>query len=271
MENIRIACVIFHSPLNQTGLNLERTARWVVRAQSEGVRILCFPEMHLTGYGIRDGIRGLAETIHGPTVQCLIELAEKYRITILAGMAEKDETGRVFASHLVAAPEGLKGVYRKLHIAPPETHLFTGGDGVPVFDIPGLRFGIQLCYDAHFPELSTLMAIRGAEVIFFPHASPRGNSAQKYRSWLRHLIARAYDNSVFVVACNQTGDNGEGLKFPGIALVIEPDGNVLNCSLENKERLFIADLSADALERTRGHRMRNFLSHRRNDLFPVGP
>ncbi len=70
--------------------------------------------------------------------------------------------------------------------------------------------GIQLCYDAHFPELSTRMAVNGADIIFMPHASPRGTPSQKLTSWLRHLTARAFDNGVFIVACNQNGDNQKG-------------------------------------------------------------
>ena len=44
---------------------------------------------------------------------------------------------------------------------------------------------------------------------------------------MRHLPARAFDNGVFIVACNQTGTNGGGLSFPGVAMVIGPNGRVL--------------------------------------------
>ncbi len=64
------------------------------------------------------------------------------------------------------------------------------------------------------------MAVKGAEILFLPHASPRGLAIDKHRSWMRHLTARAFDNSVFVVACNQTGYNGKGLTFPGNAVVL---------------------------------------------------
>ena len=130
--------------------------------------------------------------------------------------------GCFFASHLVATPDGVVQVYRKTHIAPPEKQIFSSGQTAPLFEINGVRFGIQLCYDAHFPELSTRMAVNGADLIFFPHASPRGTPEGKLQSWMRHLSARAFDNGLFVAAVNQTGDNGLGLSFPGMAVVIGP-------------------------------------------------
>jgi N-carbamoylputrescine amidase len=164
-------------------------------------------------------------------------------------------------------PTGILGIYRKLHIAPPEKSVFDAGKNIPVFDAGGIRFGIQLCYDAHFPELSTHMALAGADVIFIPHASPRGTPAEKRDSWLRHLPARAFDNGVFVVACNQVGDNRTGLTFPGVAVVIGPDGRVVATDFGGREGLLVADLDAGLLAAVRSHPMRYFLPHRRPDIY----
>jgi N-carbamoylputrescine amidase len=175
----------------------------------------------------------------------------------------------LFAAHLVAMPDGTVGVYRKLHIAPPEQPLYAAGDRIPLFDACGIRFGIQLCYDAHFPELSTRMALEGADVIFMPHASPRGNSQEKLTSWMRHLTARAFDNGLFVVACNQTGDNGHGLQFPGLALALDPIGNIMNEYAGPTETILIVDLMAAELEAVRSHRMRYFLPNRRPEIYKL--
>jgi predicted amidohydrolase len=109
----------------------------------------------------------------------------------------------------------------------------------------GIRFGIQLCYDAHFPELSTRMAETDADVIFMPHASPRGQAADKHQSWMRHLPARAFDNGLFVVACNQTGDNENGLVFPGNAVVFSPSGEIMQTRLTGNSGMIMADLTAE--------------------------
>jgi predicted amidohydrolase len=133
----------------------------------------------------------------------------------------------------------------------------------------GLTFGIQLCYDAHFPELSTRMALNGADVIFIPHASPRGTPEDKYHSWLRHLKARAFDNSVFIVAVNQVGDNGNGLAFPGIAVAISPSGEVMDKKLCENEDMLVVELKEDLLTRVRSSFMHFFLPNRRKDLFDL--
>jgi N-carbamoylputrescine amidase len=270
MQTIRIAAVIFNSPRNQVRENLDRMEGWVAAARREGAAIVCFPEMNITGYGVDPGIRESAGPLPGAIADDLCMLAKKHQVVILAGAAEKNEAGGIFASHLVARPEGWGGVYRKLHIAPPEKNIFDPGTHIPIFEAGGIRFGIQLCYDSHFPELSTRMALDGAHVIFMPHASPRGTPAEKLSSWMRHLPARAFDNGVFVVACNQTGANGAGLTFPGMALALGPDGRPIATAVSGREDLLLATLDAGLLGSVRGHPMRYFLPHRRPDLYP-GP
>ncbi len=267
MKNIRIAVVISNSPVGKIRQNIDTLARRVKEAKKKDAAIICFPEMNITGYSTRKKIVDSAQFITGPVTDDLAELAEKENIVILAGLAEKDEKGRIFASHLVVTPQGLSGVYRKLHIAPPEQRIFSHGRNIPLFEAHGVRFGIQLCYDAHFPELSTRMALNGADIIFIPHASPRGTPEEKFSSWMRHLTARAYDNGLFVVACNQTGENKKGLNFPGIALVIDPSGNVIAKDVSGKENMIVVDLKAGDLAKVRNHKMRFFLPNRRSDLF----
>ena len=269
MKNIRIAVVISNSPVGKIRQNLDSLAGRVREAKKKNAAIICFPEMNITGYSTRKKIVDSAQFIPGPVTGELSELAERENITILAGFAEKDEKDRIFAAHLVVTPQGLSGVYRKLHIAPPEQKNFSPGRNIPLFDAHGVRFGIQLCYDAHFPELSTRMALNGVDIIFFPHASPQGTPEEKFKSWMRHLTARAYDNGVFVVACNQAGENKKGLNFPGIALVIDPSGNVIAKDVSGRENMIVVDLKACDLAKVRNHKMRFFLPNRRSDMFDL--
>ncbi|MBW2441910.1 MAG: nitrilase [Deltaproteobacteria bacterium] len=267
MKDIRIAAVIFNAVVGQVQQNLERMIPWVERAKAEGADLICFPELNVTGYSTNPVIKDSAESIPGPISRKLEQIAGDSGAIILAGMAERDDKGRLFASHLVVLPDGIAGTYRKLHIAPPEKAVFSQGQRVSLFNIGGINVGIQLCYDAHFPELSTRMAIDGADVIFMPHASPRGTPPQKLDSWMRHLSARAFDNGVFIVACNQVGENQIGLEFPGLAVAIGPSGNIMKDKTSDSEGMLIADLKAKDLSAVRNHRMRYFLPNRRPDLY----
>lgn len=267
MQDIRIAAVIFNSVAGHVRRNIDAMVHWTKKSKNQGADVICFPELNITGYSNLKEIKNVAEPVPGPTTQDLSSLAKSEKIVILAGMVEKDDKGRIFSSHLVIKPDGFVGVYRKLHIAPPEKKIFTPGDTIPLFDTGGVKFGIQLCYDAHFPELSTRMAVDGADVIFMPHASPRGTPFQKLDSWMRHLTARAFDNGVFIVACNQVGENQIGLEFPGLAVAIGPSGNILKDKTTDREAMLVTDLKAKDLSEVRNHRMRYFLPNRRPDIY----
>lgn len=267
MKDIRVAAAISRAEPLDVDRNFETMARLARSARGAGASLVCFPEMNLTGYVVAPEIRRVAEPVPGPLSRALSALAESEGIIILAGMAEVGGDGALYVSHLVAIPGRDVAVYRKLHMAPPERSLFAQGEAAPVFDAAGVRFGVQLCYDAHFPELSTLMAQDGADLILVPHASPRGSAEDKYHSWMRHLPARAFDNSLFVVAVNQIGASPKGLTYPGVALAVDPSGRLLGRELREREGLLVVDLPAAALERVRGHKMRFFFPNRRPQLY----
>ncbi len=266
MKDIRIAAVITCAPAGKISDNFNRMVYWAGRAKAKGVKIICFPELNITGYITSPDVFEYAEPVPGPSALKLVDLAEKEQITILAGIAEKDTRGRIFATHIVAEPGKKILKYRKLHIAPPEIGVYTPGESMPLFKVGGIKFGIGLCYDSHFPELATQMALKGADLIFMPHASPRGTPKEKFSSWMRHLPARAFDNSVFVVACNQACENRKQMQFPGIAVSIGPSGEIIKKDISGREGLLTVELKAETLKKVREHRMRYFLPRRRADL-----
>jgi predicted amidohydrolase len=267
LKDLRMALAVVEAPVGRIRENLDRITHWTETAAKQGAKLICFPEMSITGYSTRGEMKQLAQPIPGPATNRVSALARRLGIAILAGLAESDSEGSLFASHVVASPDGGLQVYRKIHIAPPEAQTFSRGRSAALFEIKGLHFGIQLCYDAHFPELATQMALKGADMILLPHASPRGTPDEKLRSWMRHLSARAFDNGLFIAAVNQTGDNGLGLQFPGVSVVIGPDGEILHQDTTGREGLLLADLSQDRLNRVRRHPMRYFLPNRRPDIY----
>ncbi len=267
MEDVRIAVVTCRCPAGEVDYNLDNTAHWTARAKMTGAKVVCLPELNISGYCLDWKRCQAAADCYDQVVRDLGALAAQEQITVLAGTVRPcGNEGQFVACHLAVYPDRRVGVYEKLHIAPPEAPLFTPGDDIPLFSHGSNTFGIQLCYDAHFPELATRMAVDGADIVFMPHASPHKSTQEKYTSWMRHLPARAYDNTVFVVVCNQSGDNGVDLEFPGLALVLGPSGDVLARRLQ-PEGMLVADLSAGHLAEIRNHRMRYFLPHRRGDLY----
>jgi predicted amidohydrolase len=267
MEDVRVAAVVMRSAAGRKPENLARTETFVRQAAAQGAQAICFPELNITGYSLQPKMASLAETIPGPSTKALLQMAREYHMLILAGLVEAREGEEVSISHLAAGPGGLLGIYRKIHLGPAEEGIYQAGDECLVFEYGGTIFGIELCFDAHFPELSTILALKGAEVIFIPHASPRESSEDKQARWLRYLSARAYDNSVYVVACNQVGENEMGLNFSGVALILTPRGEVMAANQGLGEEMIYANLKKADLKGVRESPRGYFLPRRRPAIY----
>ncbi|MFH2091878.1 MAG: nitrilase-related carbon-nitrogen hydrolase [Pseudomonadota bacterium] len=270
MTTIKAALVVQNCLVGQYDKNIDSSLQLIDQAIKKNADFIVFPEMNLTGYVAGSKIKHISKPVDLKIITLFSDICKKNNVTVLIGLAEKKDNSDIYASHLVFSPSGLIGTYRKIHTAPNEKKYFCAGDIIPVFQSHGLIFGIQLCYDAHFPELSTAMATKNVDIIFLPHASPRGTAQDKYDSWIRHLRARAYDNGVFIAACNQVGDNAGNLDFPGVSIFIGPDGNVISKSLSTDQTIHVIDIDKNKLDKIRSHKMRYFLPNRRADLFPQG-
>lgn len=267
MSKIKAALIIQNCIAGAFENNFESSLTYIQKAHHNGACFIVFPEMNLTGYLSNASIHEISRPIEGNWVDILKKTAVELNITILIGIAEKNQADNIFAAHLIFSPDGTLKKYQKIHTAPFEKKFFLAGSSTDVFESQGLKFGVQLCYDAHFPELSLSMATQNADIIFIPHASPRGTPQEKYDSWIRHLRARAFDNGLYIAACNQIGDNLSGLNFPGISLFIGPDGNIISSSLVNEEDMHFIEIDKSFLKEIRSHKMRYFIPNRRNDLF----
>ena len=252
MQDLRIAVTQMKCVVGDTAANLATVVRLVQQARDADVDILCLPELCVSGYNAGDNDPPVAEPIDGPSVRHLADLGKDTGLTFLAGLLERDMSGIVYNTQLVFGPSGVCGHYRKTHVPTAENGTWCQGDDLPVFDHPKARFGIEICYDSHFPEVSTELAERGAEILFLPHASGGETREDKQARWLRYMPARAYDNAVYVAVCNQVGDNGAGRVFTGVSFICNAKGEVVaEAEHGDREEMVIADLKAADLVETR--------------------
>jgi len=116
--------------------------------------------------------------------------------------------------------------YRKTHLFPSERiengGVCTPGNKAVVIDTDIAKFGIIICYDGDFPELSRVTTIKGAEVILRPSALLR-----PYEIWLLTNRARAYDNHVYVIGANSVGPDYNGFNHFGQSMIIHPNAHVI--------------------------------------------
>jgi N-carbamoylputrescine amidase len=267
VRDVTVAAVHMHSALGAIEANLRHIERWAARLADQGVDVVCLPEMSICGYGHSAEVVALSQPIPGPATDAVCAIAAERGVTLLTGLAETYADGQHTISQIVVNPEGLAGVYRKAHLSPREDVVFRPGDKVGIFDVKGWSWGIQLCYDSHFPEWSTLQALAGAEVLFVGFATPRDEPTALSERLLRYLAARAYDNTCYLVACNAVGHDRNGRVFPGTALILGPKGEVLARSQGWQEGYAIWTLSKEHIERIRRTTMGHFLAHRRPELY----
>jgi predicted amidohydrolase len=267
MEDITIATVCMHSEPGRIDENLARMAGFVREGANRGAELVCFPELSLTGYSLGREPGAISSMDLQEAVALLRPLSAGSHVTLMAGFCESSGDAGPFITHVVVGPEGLIGHHRKTHLSPHEKDLYQAGEAIDTFSFCGMTCGIQLCYETHFPEISTSMALCGAEVLFCPHASPRGTGEEKLESWLRHLPARAFDNGVFVVACNQVGKTSAGFYFPGVAVVMDPFGRFETSYTGDEESALVTTLRSDVLRKVRENHMAYFIPHRRPSLY----
>ncbi len=269
MRNFTIAAACVRSVVGDRKSNLASMARMAEEGARQGADLILFPEACLTGYAIGSGASASAMAIDEPELAQAARLAGRVGIDMSVGMMERTEHGSLHLTQVLITREGTTaGIYRKTHLGPTEQKRFTAGGGNGIADLGYAKLGQQLCFDAHFPELSLIQADKGAELILAAHASPKKEPPrQKLARWLRYLAARAYDNTVYVAACNPVGDNGQGWSFAGTALILGPKGEILSSYAGDEPGLALARLEAGALERIVASRMGHFRANRRPGLY----
>lgn len=249
--------------------NLAAMADWTERAAGQGAELVCFPELSVCGYS-RTGVENLAEAVPGPSSRCLQNMAAKHRIAVLAGLIEQ-AGAHFYITHLVVCPDGKVWRYRKTHLGQREREVFKAGDALPVFtldfgrDAP-LKIAVGLCYDLHFPELAAAYAVQGAQLLLAPHASPH-DGGQRLELWKRYLGARAYDNTLYVAACNHVQALKQGGYSGGMGVWDYRAGGLLAQRTEAGEGMLVADLDLAGLGRSRALGRTFFLKDRRPELY----
>ncbi|MDP4159706.1 MAG: nitrilase-related carbon-nitrogen hydrolase [Bacillota bacterium] len=270
-KNCQIGLVQMESLVGETERNFQKIVHLAEAAQKQEISLLCFPECALDGYSPQDASE-MGGSLQSSWVVRLKECSQDLGITLLVGLIEQaNEVHKPYISHVILSPEEEPAVYRKVHLGRSEREYFTPGEHFPIFSAHGITFAVGICWDWHFPEMAAIYSIKGAEVIFAPHASPVVAGDRK-EIWLRYLGARAYDNSVYLGACNLIGSNGKSKQFSGGALVLGPKGELVSQSQLSEEGILSASLSADRINLIRSPDRASmkdsfFLADRRKELY----
>ena len=231
--------------------NIRTISEQADKARRRNIDLLIFPELHLTGYTMRDEVYNLAEPVPGPSTRKVEKIAREHSVHIVYGMPEEGKAkGVVHNTTVLIGPKGIIGKYRKVylptHTVFEERRYYKPGHDAPVFDTALGRIGLTICYDLYFPELSRLMALAGAELIICISASP----SLRRRFFEGFCLSRAMENAIYSAYVNRVGLE-EGLQFWGGSRVVAPNGSILVQCKYDDEAFETCKIDLDEVRRSR--------------------
>ena len=242
--------------------------------------LIVFPELITSGYeGEPEQFQEMAETLpNGYSLDRISALAKEYKVNIIYGLPERDPLypDVLYNAAVIINDEGTPlGTYRKVHPFADEKRWCRAGCEFPVFDTNIGKIGIMICWDTAFPEVARCLALNGAELLVVstnwedPYEEPwePADGINKHENdWDLMTRARAFDNTLHLVAANRIGGDGGVLTFFGRSKIIDPRGNVIAALDKREEGVISADLD---LSLTRMHRETYycFLKDRRPDAY----
>jgi len=222
---VRIAGVQMDIALGDVAANLAAILERLAVAASQGSRLVVFPECALTGYccDSREEARTLAETIPGPRTEKIQQLCRQLDVCVVVGTLEAAASG-IYNACVLIGPQGVVGRYRKVHLPYLGVDRFVAAGDEPfaVHDLGGLRVGMNICYDASFPEACRTLALQRADLIVLPTNWPPGSeNAAKYM-----INTRAMENHLYFAAVNRVGVE-RGFEFIGLSKICDVSGETL--------------------------------------------
>lgn len=249
MSKTKIACVQMDCEIGNVAANCQKVVGHLRGAASRGAEIVIFPECVLTGYCFDSLIEAqpCAEPLDGAAAQTIARACEETGVHAVVGFIESKD-GRCYNSALLVGPRGVVGSYHKVHLPylGVDRFLTPGDDPFRVFDLPAGKIGLNICYDASFPEPSRVLKLLGAELIILPTNWP----TEAWRNAQFVTNARALENHVHFAAVNRVGTE-RGRRFIGMSKVVDCHGDTVAEAGGEGEEILLAELDLSEANRNR--------------------
>ena len=280
MTTLRVAALQLPLGSPDEAENIAAVAALVEEAAGLGAQVVLPPELFSGPYFCReekDEFFALARPVmEHPSVIAMQALAKGLGVAIPTSFFERD--GHHYYNTLaMIGPDGdVMGTYRKSHIpdGPGYEEKFyfrPGNDGFKVWDVFGARIGIGVCWDQWYPETARVLALKGAQVLFYPTAigsEPKDAEMDTSRMWRRAMIGHAVSNCLPVVAANRIGLEGpedSGIGFYGHSFIANEWGDLVQQFGASETGVLVETLD---LEAARKHRASwGFFRDRRPQLY----
>ncbi|MGY9009870.1 MAG: N-carbamoylputrescine amidase [Rhodobacterales bacterium] len=239
--------------------NISKAKNIIVQAAKKGANIILLQELFQSPYfciEYDEKIFHLAQTFENNKVlKEMSELCKELNVVLPISYFERSNNAYFNSVAVIDSDGTILGNYRKSHIpdAPGylEKYYFNPGNtGFKVWDTNFGKIGIGICWDQWFPEAARIMALKGAEILFYPTAI--GNELRiDYDSsdaWQRAMQGHAVSNIVPVVASNRIGVEGvqnQSNGFYGRSFISDHTGKILKEGSRDKEEILIAEVDLE--------------------------
>jgi N-carbamoylputrescine amidase len=246
--------------------NVERTEALVREAAGRGAQIVLPQELFETPYFCKDQkaeLFALAAPVEGhPVIARMSALAAELGVVLPVSFFERANTAYYNSLAVIDADGRVLGVYRKSHIPDgpgyQEKFYFSPGDtGFQVYKTRYATIGAAVCWDQWFPEGARIMALKGAELLFYPTAigsEPQDASLDSRDHWTRVMQGHAGANLIPLIASNRIGhEEAEscGITFYGSSFIAGPQGELVAQADRESETVLTASFDLDGIARQR--------------------
>ncbi|MDG5747693.1 N-carbamoylputrescine amidase [Qipengyuania sp. XHP0207] len=276
MRDITVAALQLPLGSDDEQTNIAAVGEMVEQAAARGAEIILPPELFSGPYFCQvedEALFALARpTSEHPSVVAMRKLAAKLKVAIPTSFFERD--GHHYYNTLaMIGPDGaIMGTYRKSHIPDgpgyEEKYYFRpGNDGFKVWDVMATRIGVGVCWDQWYPEAARVMALMGAELLFYPTAigsEPYDAEFDTSRMWQRAMQGHSVSNCMPVVAANRIGTEGEA-DFYGHSFITNEWGDKLVEFGRDEDGVLVATLDLDEAAKHRAGM--GFFRDRRPQLY----
>ena len=249
--------------------NIAHAEELVRKAAAEGAQIILLPDLFERPYFCQERryeyYQYAKPVMENEAVRRFRQVARELSVVLPVSFYERDRNLLFNSVAVLDADGSILGIYRKTHI--PDDHYyqekfyFTPGDtGFRVFETRYGTIGVGICWDQWFPETARFMAVKGAELLYYPTAigSEPILSVDSMPHWRRVMQGHAAANLMPVIAANRIGtetvepcpENGNqksALRFYGSSFITDGTGEIAVSMDRDSEGVIASEFDLDEL------------------------
>ncbi len=265
MRNVTVAATQMSCSSNIDN-NIAKAEKLVRKAVDQGAQIILIQELFETPYFCQtenpEFYNYATELENNKAINHFKYVAKELEVVLPISFYEKKNNARYNSLAVIDADGTVMGVYRKSHIPDgpgyEEKYYFNPGDtGFKVWNTKYAKIGIGVCWDQWYPESARIMALMGAEVLFYPTAigsEPEQPEVDSKEHWQRCMLGHAACNLIPVVASNRIGresiDNST-INFYGSSFITNQVGEKIAEAGRTEETVLTASFDLDLISEQR--------------------